>query len=185
MSDLKRITQLAEELLKLELAITELEEQTKALKEAHRKIQEGDLPEMMEAAGVETFTLSSGRSVSLSVETYANISKENEETAFSWLRDHGHDALIRRELSVSFGKGEDRKANRLFKYLSARKYLSDNSIIGKQSVHPATLRAFVRRCLEAGEEIPQDTFGIFQRTVAKIGSAPGAAAKKKAARKES
>lgn len=171
MPDLKQITKLAREMIKLEYSIADVEESLKALKDAHRKIQEGDLPEMMEAAGMGEFTLTDGRKISLSVETYANISKDNEEDAYAWLRATGNDGIIKREITIKFGKGEDDKAQKLFNQLTKRKALADNSIIGKQSVHPSTLKSFVRKCLEAGMEIPQDTFGIFQRTVAKVGAA--------------
>lgn len=170
MSDLKKIQQLATEMIKLEYSIVELEESLKALKEAHRKIQEGDLPEMMEAAGVDSFATRDGRTVALDVETYANISKDNQADAFGWLRSTGNDDIIKRTITVEFGKGEDKKAETLFAALQKRKGLKDNTIVGKETVHPSTLRSFVRRCLEAGTEIPQDTFGIFQRTVAKVGA---------------
>lgn len=170
MSDLKQITKLAEEMLKLEFSIEESMEEINALKEAHRKIQEGDLPEAMEKAGMEDFTLKNGRRVAIEVVTHCGISKTNEADAFGWLRANGHEALIKREITVKFGKGEDRKAEAVFALLMKRRGLKDNSIIGKQAVHHSTLKSFVLKALEAGLEIPHDTFGIFQRTIAKVGA---------------
>ncbi len=170
MSDLKQITSLAVEMLKLEFSIEEGLTEINALKEAHRKIQEGDLPEAMEKAGVDDFTLKDGRRVAIEVITHCGISKPNEADAFGWLRANGHEALIKREITIKFGKGEDKKAAAVFALLQKRRGLADNSIIGKQAVHHSTLKAFIKRALEAGLEIPHDTFGIFQRTVAKVGA---------------
>lgn len=170
MTQLSELVKLAEEMVKLDYSIADLDESRKALVDLRRKIEESDLPEAMEAAECESFTMKDGRKVTTKISTHTHISKDHEEDAFSWLRKWGHDDIIKRIISISFGKGEDDKAEKLFKYLTDRKNLSDNSIIGKQSVHAGTLKSFVTKALAAGEEIPQELFGVHQSTIAVIGS---------------
>jgi hypothetical protein len=38
----------------------------------------------------------------------------------------------------------------------------------KQAVHSSTLKSFVKGQLEDGVEIPEDVFGVFRKTVAKL-----------------
>ena len=38
----------------------------------------------------------------------------------------------------------------------------------KQAVHPSTLKSFVKQSLENGEDIPEDVFGVYRQTVAKL-----------------
>lgn len=170
MSDLNNLVALAEEMVKLEYSIADIDDQRKALESLRRAIEESDLPEAMEAAGVEDFTMKDGRKVTIKIRTHSHISEDNQEGAFEWLRVNGHDDIIKRIISVAFGKGEDAKAEKLFDYLTGRKNLSDNNIVGKQSVHASTLKSFVTKALAAGEEIPHDLFGIYQIPVAVIGS---------------
>lgn len=170
MSDLTNLVALAEEMVKLEYAIADIDDQRKALAGLYRAIEESDLPEAMEAAGVADFTMKDGRKVTTKTRTHTHISEDHQEGAFEWLRVNGHDDIIKRMISVSFGKGEDKKAEALYALLVKRKGLSDNSIVGKQSVHASTLKSFVTKALAAGEEIPHDLFGIHQVPIAVIGS---------------
>lgn len=170
MSELSNLVALAEEMVRLEYAIADINDQLKSLAGLRRAIEESDLPEAMEAAGVTDFTLKDGRKVTTKLRTHTHISEDHQEGAFEWLRINGHDDIIKRMISVSFGKGEDKKAEALFAMLVKRKGLSDNSIVGKQTVHPQTLKSFVTKVLAAGEEIPHELFGIHQVPVAVIGS---------------
>lgn len=170
MNDLEGLVKLAEEMVKLEYSIADIGDQMKALEDLRRKIEESDLPEAMEAIGVETFTMTDGRKVTMKVRTHTHISADHQSEAFGWLRKMGHDDIIKRILTISFGKGEDAVAGALFAELTSRESLADNSVIGKQSVHPSTLRSFVTKALAAGEEIPHEAFGIHQATIAVIGS---------------
>ncbi len=170
MSDLANLVALGEEMVRLEYAIADLDDSRKALADLYRNIEESDLPEAMESAGVEDFTMKDGRKVTTKLRTHAHISEDHQEGAFAWLRENGHDDIIKRIIAVAFGKGEDAKAEKLFDYLTARKNLADNSIVGKQSVHASTLKSFVTKALAAGEEIPHELFGIHQVSIAVIGS---------------
>lgn len=168
MSDLKKITTMAEEMLKLEDRIARGEEFLKQLKTLHRQLSESDIPEAMESAGVEEFSLSDGRKIQLDDKLYVSISSERSEEAFRWLKENNYGDIIKRTLTVSFPKDQEKHSRHLFRYLTARKYLSDASIVSDEKVHPSTLKAFVRTALENGEDLPMDAFGVHQIRVAKV-----------------
>lgn len=167
MSDLDTIVSLAELQLNYQDRVLDLEEELKEAKENLRRVSEKDLPDAMDEAGVEEFTLKDGRKVVVRKEYYANIPKAHQKVAFSWLRERGHDAIIKRDVTAKFGKGEDEKANKLVKLL--KEQFDDIGFKDKESVHFQTLRAFVREQMEEGVDIPEDIFGIHVRNVAKIG----------------
>jgi hypothetical protein len=168
MAELERVTALVREMLHLEAEIAEMKERIDAKDKARAMIAESDLPELMDEVGLSEVVLGDGRRIIIAQEIYAHISENNKPTAFSWLRLYGHDDIIKRDLTLRFGKGEDEKARKLYDELTGRPELSDNTIISKESVHGGTLKAFVRRELERGTDIPHETFGIFEKRVAKV-----------------
>jgi len=112
------------------------------------QVKEVDLPTMLDEVGVSKLEVN-GHAVSIKTEYFPNVVKANEPEFFDWLRRTGHDDLIKREVKVVFGKGEDRKAEELYTKLLAR-----YSVTQKQSVHPQTLRAFIREQMDRGANLP-------------------------------
>ena len=165
---LDAIVAMAKEALEIEARIEKGKELLKQLEEAHKAIVENDLPEAMDSLGLEEFKLDSGRKITISESYHPNISEANRDEAFDWLRDHGHDGIIKRNVSVQFGKGEDAIANRLLANLRRYKSLGESTIKDSSGVHPQTLNAFVREMIESGEDLPMETFGVFVRRAASI-----------------
>ena len=93
--------------------------------------------------------------------------KDNMESAYKWLRDNGYGDLIKNEIAVPFGRGEDERANDLLKTLVNNGYEPNQKTV----VHPQTLKAFVKEQLESGKELPLDLLGAYagQKTVIKKG----------------
>lgn len=115
------------------------------------------LPEAMDALGMTTFTLSDGSKINVKNDILVGISKDNEDVAFRWLREHNAGSLIKRQLTVDFSRGEDAKADAIRDAL-AKKLKRD--IRDKTSVHWQTLKAFCKEALEAGVALPMDVFGV-------------------------
>lgn len=165
---LDAIVSMATEALKLEERLKVGAALMKELSEQLRLIVENDLPQAMDALELEEFKLSNGRKITIAESFHPNISGAHQEEAFQWLRDHGHDGIIKREVKVEFGKGEDKIANYLLRNLRRYKSLSENSIKDRENVHAQTLKAFVREMIESGEDIPMEVFGIHIRRIASI-----------------
>lgn len=161
---LESISSLAKHQLALERAKLELESQLEDLNESLRKVSEVVLPEAMASVGMTQFKLEDGTSVTVSPFYSAKIPDDKQHEAFAWLRSTNNDGLIKREIKAFFGKGEDAKATLAFQALIG----CGVSPIDKQGVHPQTLKAFVRECIETGKDLPTDLFGVFVGNRTKI-----------------
>jgi hypothetical protein len=150
--------QLEDEVEMLELAVAEKKEQL-------RTIQEQKLPTAMASAGIKNFTTKGGFKIAVKPYYSASIKGENEAECFAWLREHGHDDIIKNEIKTTFGRGEDDKAQLVVDALSTLGIPCTN----KKSVHPQTLSAFVRERVESADPtFPHTTFNVFIGQKAKI-----------------
>lgn len=163
-SDLATIAQLAHEQLRLQAEVDDAEEALKYLKEQLRAVERGKLPEALAKFGLSSFRLTDGGEISVKDEVYAGIAETKRAEAFKWLEETGNDDIIKNELSLNFGKGQDAETEALVKVLNERGY----SFERRRLVHPQTLKAFVRRRLEEGEPVPFETFSVHVDKVAKI-----------------
>jgi len=155
--DLKAVADLVRQQLVLERRIEDLEDELKRTQQNLAKISQEILPEALAEHGLSELKMEDGSKITVSQFIQAHISKEKQEEAFDWLRDHDFDDLIKNVVSLEFGKGEDDHARDVMETLTNRGYWPQN----KQSVHPSTLKAFVKEQVEKGAEIPSDLFGIF------------------------
>jgi hypothetical protein len=102
--------------------------------------------------------------VSVKADVKTSITEANKPAAFAWLREHHFDGIIKMAVSLSFGKGESAAAELAVKTLHEAGYEPTQA----ESVHPATLKSFVKERLEDGDNIPIDVFGIFEFKQSKI-----------------
>jgi len=156
----KAIASLAQQQLEYEKTIEDMGVKLKDITKKWRKIQEEDLPTAMAEAGVMEFTLATGEKISVKPDIYPTIPKPKTLLAYSWLRDHGHGSLIKNNVTVQFGKGEDEKAIVLLNQLTEGGYQP----VQKESVHPGTLKSFVKEQMADPdtEELPEDLFTVFE-----------------------
>jgi hypothetical protein len=161
---LASISELANQQLRLQAELADLENAV-ALKKADLSlVQEVKLPAAMEAARMSEFKLTDGAVVTIKKNVLAGITAEHEQEAMAWLAETGNDGIIKNEVVLGFGKGQDNEAKVLTTLLDAQGY----SYTASRFVHPQTLKAFVRKRLEAGEPIPLDTFSVFEKKSAVI-----------------
>ena len=163
-SEISTVSNLAIKQLKLANELAELEGAVKAKKEELRLTTEQELPDAMQQAGLTEIVLSSGEKISISEFYSAHISKANQEQAYQWLISNGHEGLIKNEVMLKFGRGESGIVNETVSNLKARGLSPEV----RQSVHPSTLKAFVREQLTSGNDIPTEPFGIYIGTRATI-----------------
>jgi hypothetical protein len=180
--DLKKITELGQKLVAKSLAVKELEEQVKIIKAEIESIEMDQLPSAMMEVGMSKFVLDNGVIISsdpyvrASIPTMSAIEKADDEfrseminrreSALAWLKSHNADSIIKNEVVVSFGKGEDPKAKKLVAELRNLGL----KVTNEESVNFQTLNAFVRETLKKGTDIPFETFAIFSGNKATIKS---------------
>ena len=162
--ELSIVSSLANKQLQLATEVAELEANLKAKKEELRLTSEQELPDAMQAAGLTQIKLNSGENISINEFYNAHISKANQEKAYEWLMQNGHEGLIKNEVLLKFGREESLVVDETVSALQARG-LSPQV---RQSVHPSTLKAFVKEQFTSGNDIPTEPFGIYIGTKAII-----------------
>lgn len=159
-----RLSQLIRESMKVDEEIAQAEEYLKNLKFKKRKINEDDIPNLMQEMGMDSVTVD-GNKVALRQFVHARIADDKKDEAFTWLRSIGEGDIIKNDVIVSFKSGEDNMANSVVEDLRGQYGLEPAQ---KTHVHPQTLKAWVKGRIESGQDIDFDTFGIFVGTEAKI-----------------
>jgi hypothetical protein len=162
---LKRLSELATIQVNLEQEIADTANHLKNLGEQLRSLSEITIPDLMKEIGMEEFKLTDGTKVVVKPYYAANIKEENQQAAFDWLKESGHDDIIKNEFKVNFGRGEEALAQQLRDYLALHKMIYTL----KAGVHPQTLKAFVREQVESGTgDFPMETFSVYIGSQAKI-----------------
>lgn len=155
-SEIDPISKACQDYLKSEDEINNLELLLKAKKESLRQ-QNELIVQLMEERGVRSIKMKDGQSVDIKPFYTGSITKEKQDEAFAWLRDHGYDDIIKNQVVVKFGRAEDDKANQMYTDLANKGFDTDRSV----KVEPMTLKGFIREMLENGKELPMETFGVY------------------------
>ena len=152
------------ELKNLEDEITNAEESISKLKEKARILSQVEIPLMMHEMHITKLKLKDGESVEVKPFYSASISPDVQEKAFEWLRNNGLGDIIKNDITVTFGRGEDNKAVNYTDLARGQGF----EPVQKIGVHAQTLKAVVRERLEAGQEMPSDLFKTFAGNQTKI-----------------
>jgi len=137
-----------QELKNLEDEIKNAEDGIKKLKEKANIISQFEIPQMMEEMNIKKLKLKDGETVEVS--NFYSASILDEDAAFNWLRDNGRGDIIKNDITVTFGRGEDNKAAQYAVLAKGQGY----EPVQKVGVHPQTLKGVVRECHESGIELP-------------------------------
>ncbi len=158
--DINTISTLAKYQLAIEKQLKELQILVDEGVNDLRQVQEIDLPLAMQQAGVSEFKLDTGEMVNVVPSLHPSIPKDKKLQAFKWLRDQGHGSLIKNNVTIQFGKGEDTKAIELVSNLKEDGYKPTQ----KQDVHFQTLKAFVKEQTADPEtpDLPQELFNVHE-----------------------
>ena len=162
---LDAISNLAQGAANLEREIAKTEETLKEKKAALHKITDEQLPEALEEMNLQKFTLKDGSEISVKPIYAASIPKDRRDEAFAWLRDNKFGDLVKNNVSVTFGRGEDEAAKDFVGFCADKGFVPNQL----EKVEPMTLKAWLREQVEAGHPIPLDLFGAFisQRAIIK------------------
>ena len=169
MLDNIEITDIAQQcvlLKKKEDEVAELEEKLKAKKNERDDISSRVIPELLQEQGLSEIKLADGSKVSVKKEFRATLPKDDltREAAYQWLRDQNLGDIIKNNVTVSFGKGEDNKANQLVDLAVANGFTPQQ----KSDVAWNTLTALYEERVKAGLDMPSDVFSLWIRNKTKI-----------------
>ena len=164
-TDIQQLSGYCLELQALEDDIAAKEEELRKVKEKADKIASEIIPNMLAEQGLSTLKLADGSSVDIRKSYNCTIKKDQMELAYNWLRENGLGDIIKNEVAVQFGKGEDNKAEQLLGHAVREGYEPSQ----KQKVEPMTLKALYRERIEAGLDMPSEFFNTFVKDQTKIG----------------
>ena len=163
-TDIQQLSGYCLELQGLEDNIQSKEEEIKKLKEQADKIASEIIPNMLAEQGLSSLKLADGSAVEVGKSYSCTVKKDNLDSAYQWLRDNGLADIFKNEVYVTFGKGEDNKAEQLLD-LAAQEGFEPQQ---KSKVEPMTLKALYRERVEAGLDMPSDSFHLFVKDKTKI-----------------
>ena len=164
-TDIKTLSHYCLMLQNFEDQISNMEEDIKKIKEQADKISSEVIPNLLAEQGLSSLKLADGSSVDIRKSYNCTIKKDQMELAYNWLRENGLGDIIKNEVAVQFGKGEDNKAEQLLTLAEQEGYEPTQ----KQKVEPMTLKALFRERVEAGLDMPSQFFNIFIKDQTKIG----------------
>ena len=163
------VTTVAQECVKLkqkEDEIAALEEQLKNKKAEADDISSRVIPELLAEQGLSEIKLADGSKVSVKKEYRCTIPKDEvrRELCYKWLRDQKLEDIIKTNVFVTFGKGEDDKAKQLLDLAVANGFEPQQ----KSDVSWQTLTALFRERIESGLDMPSDVFSTWVKDKTKI-----------------
>jgi len=159
----KQLSNLVRQLNSLMGQLDDAEEHLKSLKEEKRRIEFEQIPMLMDEMGIERVDVD-GATVELKPFVQASIPVDRRDEAYNWLREHGHDSIIKNDIIVSFGRGEDNLAGDVMYELEQKGFHPEQ----KTHIHAGTLKAFVKEQVIKGNSIDLDLFGAFVARTATV-----------------
>lgn len=146
-------------------AVERAEEALAAAKAQLDRTQRTDMPELLNALGMSEVTLAElGVKVTLTGGVDISIPEPNRPSAYAWMVERGYGALVRAEVSATFGASELEKAEACSQLLVEHGFESEVNM----AVPPPTLKAWARERLAAGEDIPPELFNVRAYDMARI-----------------
>ena len=164
-TDINTLATYCRELQTYQNDIEKLEELLKYKKEQADKIGSEIIPNLLAEQGLASLKLADGSSVDIKKSYNCTIKKDQMESAYNWLRENGLGDIIKSEVAVRFGKGEDNEAERLLNLAVQEGYVPSQ----RSKVEPMTLKALYRERIEAGLDMPSEFFHTFVKDQTKLG----------------
>lgn len=160
----EQLSVLVRALDEVEREIEEKEEELNKRRAYFNRLRENDIPELMESLGISQLKTTDGRILTVREVVRTNIPASKKAEAFSWLRENGYGAMIKRVVQAEFGMGEDEVADEFYHEIAQRFEATQD----KTSVHPSTLASFVTSQLKEGANLPLELFNVHRQQIATI-----------------
>jgi hypothetical protein len=162
-SEARNLSDMVRELRSVDKAIEQHEADLKTLKQERQKLTIELIPGVMDEMGVDRIDVD-GVTVMRKLIVSASIPEARKEEAFNWLREQQLDDIIKNDVTVSFGRGEDNAAKNAVGILREQGFDPET----KTHIHAMTLKAFVKERVEDGKPIDLDMFGAYVVNAADI-----------------
>ena len=154
------VVNIAQEQLKVERQIAQLEMVLKEMKKKLKDLQWQQLPDAMDEADLKKFELANGASIGIKEYLHCDMGKmdgDQKTRMYQWLIDHKHDQLIRTALEYDLDRGKFELATKIREMVG-----SEFGITAPLShkVHWQSLDKWAREMRSGGEPFPEDLFNL-------------------------
>lgn len=165
-TDLDTLSQQCYKLQGLEKELEDLEKQVKKKKEEYDNLSSEVIPDILAEQGITSIKLSDGSTIEVRKVFSCTIPKDpnKKEACYEWLRQNDLGDIVKNNVSVDFGKGEDDRAKNFFGSAVNQGFEPNQST----KVESSTLRALYRERVEAGLDMPSDLFHLYVKDQTKI-----------------
>ena len=165
-TDLNALATHVTKILELDDQIEHQENILKEYKTQRDKISSETIPALLAEQGLQSLKLADGTVLEVNKKYSCTLPKDPQKkaAAYQWLRDQGLDDIIKNEVSVTFGRGEDDKAKQLLDLAGGNGYEPNQ----REKVEPMTLKALYRERVEAGLDMPSDFFHLYVKDETKM-----------------
>jgi len=136
----------------------------KKLKEEEKQINNFTIPEIMNKMNLSTVKLRDGSELSVKKVYSATIKADKKAEAIKWLRDNGLGDIVKNEITVNFGQGEENKAAEYANLAKESGYEPSQ----KEAVHAMTLKVTMEDWKNKGNDVPEDLFWTFDGNQTKV-----------------
>ena len=162
--DPTELSEAIEKLKSVSAQITESESKLKELKDQEKYINNFTIPEIMNKMNLSTVKLKDGSELSIKKVYSATIKADKKAEAIQWLRNNGLGDIVKNEITVNFGQGEENKAMAYANLARGQGYEPSQ----KEAVHAMTLKVTMEDWKNKGNEVPEDLFWTFDGNQTKI-----------------
>ena len=162
--DPTELSEAIEKLKSVSAQITESESKLKELKDQEKYINNFTIPEIMNKMNLSTVKLKDGSELSIKKVYSATIKADKKAEAIQWLRNNGLGDIVKNEITVNFGQGEENKAMAYANLARGQGYEPSQ----KEAVHAMTLKVTMEDWKNKGKEVPEDLFWTFDGNQTKI-----------------
>lgn len=173
--ELKRLTNQIDQFMELEKSMKEKEKELKNLKRDHERMAKVTIPDMMFEVGLKDFATSSGYKVTVSQFLDASIptlhsidscrSREDRdelerrrEDALDWIKGNNGAAIIKNVISIEVSDYSQEDVETLLEHVRELEF----QYLNGETVHPQTLKKFLKEKLENGISVPEKAFKVFK-----------------------
>jgi len=146
-----------EKLQAIQKQIKNLEDRVKDLKEDEKYFSCIVIPKIMGEQNLESLRLKDGSELTVKKIFSATLKADKKAEGIHWLRDNGLGDIVKNNITVTFGQGEDNKA---VDYASLARS-NGFEPIQEEKVHPQTLKVVMKEWKDKGREVPSELFWTF------------------------
>lgn len=163
-TDLADVSALARKQLELEAVVARAEAALKAAKQDLRKIAEGDLPAALKAAGIPSFELDNGMTVSYKEDLKISVPAARKAAVIKKMKEWGYEGNVSNKLTVDLGKGNDNAV----KALKAAAEEMGVEVVVTEDIPTGTVKKALRSRIAEGKNDDLAFFGAFDFTQATV-----------------